>query len=108
MEKKSFVTFVMGVVGGLLFSLGMCMALLPEWNMFNVGVGFGAVGAVAEGFKEAGKVVKKSLENAEKEKITEDTTAEEMNEETIEVPMTQEVVKTQTVQAEGETVIESV
>lgn len=67
-----------------------------------------AVGAVAEGFKEAGKVVKKSLENAEKEKITEDTTAEEMNEETIEVPMTQEVVKTQTVQAEGETVIESV
>ena len=40
MEKKSFVTLVMGVVGGLLFSLGMCMGLLPEWNMFNVGVGF--------------------------------------------------------------------
>ena len=46
MEKKSFVTLVMAVVGGLLFSLGMCMALLPEWNMFNVGVGFGAVGAI--------------------------------------------------------------
>jgi len=46
MEKKSFVTLVMGVVGGLLFSLGMCMALLPEWNMFNAGVGFGAVGAL--------------------------------------------------------------
>lgn len=41
MEKKSFVTLVMGGVGGLLFSLGMCMALLPEWNMFNAGVGFG-------------------------------------------------------------------
>lgn len=46
MEKKSFVTLIMGVVGGLLFSLGMCMALLPEWNMFNAGVGFGAVGAL--------------------------------------------------------------
>lgn len=46
MEKKSFVTLVMGGVGGLLFSLGMCMALLPEWNMFNAGVGFGAVGAL--------------------------------------------------------------
>lgn len=46
MEKKSFVTLVMGVVGGLLFSLGMCMGLLPEWNMFHVGVGFGVVGAV--------------------------------------------------------------
>lgn len=46
MEKKSFVTLLMAVVGGLFFSLGMCMALLPEWNMFNVGVGFGAVGAI--------------------------------------------------------------
>lgn len=46
MEKKSFVTLLMAVVGGLFFSLGMCMALLPEWNMFNVGVGFGVVGAI--------------------------------------------------------------
>ncbi|MBQ7944547.1 MAG: hypothetical protein IJ326_10865 [Lachnospiraceae bacterium] len=46
MEKKNFVTLVAGVNGGLLFSLGMCMCLLPEWNMFNTGVGFGGVGAV--------------------------------------------------------------
>lgn len=46
MEKKNFVTLVAGVIGGLLFSLGMCMCLLPEWNMFNTGVGFGGVGAV--------------------------------------------------------------
>ncbi|MBQ7933447.1 MAG: hypothetical protein IJ327_01485 [Lachnospiraceae bacterium] len=46
MEKKHFVTLLMGVVGGLLFALGMCMCLLPEWGMFRAGVGFGIVGAV--------------------------------------------------------------
>ncbi len=46
MEKKNFITLVLGVVGGLLFSLGMCMCLLPEWDMFQTGVIFGAVGAV--------------------------------------------------------------
>ena len=46
MEKKSFVTLIMGDVGGLLFSLGMCMGLLPEWNMFNEGVALGGIGAV--------------------------------------------------------------
>lgn len=46
MEKKNFITLVLGVVGGLLFSLGMCMCLLPEWNMFSVGLGFGGVGAL--------------------------------------------------------------
>ena len=30
MEKKNFIKLVLGVVGGLLFSLGMCMCLLPE------------------------------------------------------------------------------
>lgn len=46
MEKKTFVTLVMSVVGGLLFSLGMCMCLLPEWGAFNAGVVFTAIGAV--------------------------------------------------------------
>ena len=46
MEKKNFIKLVSGVVGGLLFSLGMCMCLLPEWNMFTAGVIFTAVGAV--------------------------------------------------------------
>ena len=32
MKKKDFVTLMMSVVGGILFALGMCMALLPEWN----------------------------------------------------------------------------
>ena len=46
MEKKNFIKLVLGVVGGLLFSLGMCMCLLPEWNMFTAGVVFAAVGAL--------------------------------------------------------------
>jgi len=46
MEKKNFIKLVLGVVGGLLFSLGMCMCLLPEWNMFTEGVALTAVGAV--------------------------------------------------------------
>lgn len=46
MEKKNFITLVLGTVGGLLFALGMCMCLLPEWNMFHTGVGCAAVGLV--------------------------------------------------------------
>jgi len=37
MKKQDFVTLVFGTVGGLLFALGMCMALLPEWNAFVPG-----------------------------------------------------------------------
>ena len=46
MEKKNFITLVLGTGGGLLFSLGMCMCLLPEWNMFNIGVGCTTVGFI--------------------------------------------------------------
>ena len=46
MEKKNFITLVIGTIGGLLFSLGMCMVLLPEWNMFEQGKVVGGIGAV--------------------------------------------------------------
>ena len=46
MKKKDFVTLMMSVVGGILFALGMCMALLPEWNAMTQGVVIGAVGLV--------------------------------------------------------------
>ena len=45
MKKKNFVTLIMSSVGGILFALGMCMGLIPEWNAFNQGVAIGAVGA---------------------------------------------------------------
>ena len=46
MKKSSFVALVMGTVSGVLFALGMCMALLPEWNASTEGIIFGAVGLV--------------------------------------------------------------
>ena len=47
MEKKHFFTLVLGTVAGLVFALGMCMCLLPEWGMFKIGVGCTAVGFIA-------------------------------------------------------------
>ena len=46
MKKSSFVALLMGTVSGVLFALGMCMALLPEWNAFWEGVAFGGGGMV--------------------------------------------------------------
>lgn len=46
MKKKNFVSMIMGTVGGILFAIGMCMCLLPQWNAFNQGIVMGAVGAV--------------------------------------------------------------
>ena len=46
MKKSSFVALIMGTISGVLFALGMCMALLPEWNTFKEGVIFGGIGMV--------------------------------------------------------------
>lgn len=46
MKKSSFLALLLGTVSGVLFALGMCMALLPEWNAMKPGIIFGAVGLV--------------------------------------------------------------
>ncbi len=46
MKKSSFAAMMLGTVSGVLFSLGMCMALLPEWNLFKPGIIFGVVGII--------------------------------------------------------------
>ena len=46
MKKSSFVAMILGTISGVLFALGMCMALLPEWNSFKEGIVFSAVGIV--------------------------------------------------------------
>ena len=46
MKKKNFVSLLFGTVGIILFALGMCMCLLPEWGAFGPGVFIAAVGAV--------------------------------------------------------------
>lgn len=45
MKRENFVSLVMTVIGGVLFALGMCMCLLPEWNAFVPGVVMGVIGA---------------------------------------------------------------
>ncbi len=45
MKKKNFVSMILGTVGGLLFAIGMCMCMLPEWNAFTPGAVTGALGA---------------------------------------------------------------
>jgi len=47
MTKKNYMFLVLTVVGVLLFSLGMCMCLLPQWNAFVPGVVVTALGALA-------------------------------------------------------------
>ncbi len=46
MKKSSFIAMVMGTVSTMLFAIGMCMALIPEWNSFTQGVIFGSIGVV--------------------------------------------------------------
>ena len=47
MKKSSIaVISILGTVGGILFAIGMCMCLLPEWNAFVPGVALAVIGAV--------------------------------------------------------------
>lgn len=46
MKKSTFVAMILGTIGGILFALGMCMALIPEWNAFNEGIIMGVIGIV--------------------------------------------------------------
>lgn len=61
MKKENFVALIMSVVGGLIFALGMCMALLPEWNAFTPGVVCGVIGAVV---LLAAVIVRRKMTNA--------------------------------------------
>lgn len=44
MKKSNFTALVLGTVSAVLFALGMCMALIPEWGAFKPGIVFGCVG----------------------------------------------------------------
>ena len=46
MKKSSFVALILGIISGLFFALGMCMAMIPEWNAFRPGIIVGCVGIV--------------------------------------------------------------
>ena len=44
MKKSNFAAMILGTVSGVFFALGMCMALLPEWNMRTQGTVCGVIG----------------------------------------------------------------
>jgi len=35
MKKSSFTALLLGTLSGVLFAIGMCMALIAEWNAFT-------------------------------------------------------------------------
>lgn len=46
MKKKNFVSMILGTIGGILFAIGICMCLLPEWGAFQQGIIVSVVGVV--------------------------------------------------------------
>lgn len=46
MKKSSLVVTMLGTISSVLFALGMCMALIPQWNAFKPGIVLGVVGLV--------------------------------------------------------------
>lgn len=44
MKKSNFVALILSVIAVLFLGLGMCMCLIPEWNMFNEGIIVGCIG----------------------------------------------------------------
>lgn len=46
MKKSTFTAMILGTIGGILFALGMCMTLIPEWNAFQPGIIMGVTGTV--------------------------------------------------------------
>ena len=46
MKKDTLLEIILGTIGGLIFAIGMCMCLIPEWNMFTAGVIVAIVGFI--------------------------------------------------------------
>lgn len=46
MKKSSFIAMVLGTVSIVMFAIGMCMALIPEWDAFEPGIIFGCIGLI--------------------------------------------------------------
>ena len=46
MKKETLLEIILGTIGGLIFAIGMCMCLIPEWDLFTVGVVVAIVGFI--------------------------------------------------------------
>ena len=46
MKKETLLEIILGTIGGLVFAIGMCMCLIPEWNLFTAGVVLAIIGFI--------------------------------------------------------------
>jgi len=46
MKKETLLEIILGTIGGLVFAIGMCMCLIPEWNLFTAGVVVAIIGFI--------------------------------------------------------------
>lgn len=46
MKKETLLEIILGTIGGLIFAIGMCMALIKEWNMLKEGIIVGVIGLI--------------------------------------------------------------
>ena len=46
MKKETLLEIILGTIGGLIFAIGMCMCLIPEWNLFKTGVVISIIGFI--------------------------------------------------------------
>ena len=46
MKKETLLEIILGTIGGLVFAIGMCMCLIPEWDLFTAGVIVGIIGFI--------------------------------------------------------------
>ena len=67
MKKSNFVAMILGTISCIFFALGMCMAMIEEWNAFKPGIVVGCVGLV---FALITVIVWRKTENKAPIKIT--------------------------------------
>ncbi len=46
MKKETLLEIILGTIGGLIFAIGMCMGLIPEWDMLGAGIVVGIIGFI--------------------------------------------------------------
>ena len=46
MKKDTLIQIILGTIGGLIASIGMCMCLVEEWGMLKPGIVVGVIGLI--------------------------------------------------------------
>ena len=46
MKKETLLEIILGTIGGLIFAIGMCMCLIPEWNLLVPGIVVSIIGFI--------------------------------------------------------------